>query len=167
MLLTTHDLRLEPLELSHTANLFQLVDQNRAHLREWLPWVDLTTREQDSRNFIYTSLKKHAAGTDRFWAIHQNANLTGMIGLHKINADQASGEIGYWLGADHQGQGIITHACREVIAFAINHLSLIRIEIICEQKNLRSRAVPERLGFQGQESGSSDSEHLVYFLENN
>ena len=56
-----------------------------------------------------------------------------------------SAEIGYWLGEDCQGRGIVTAACRAMVHFAFKNLELERVEIYCAEGNLKSRAVPARL----------------------
>jgi ribosomal-protein-serine acetyltransferase len=56
--------------------------------------------------------------------------------------------MGYWLDAAHQGKGIMTAACREMIKHAFQELDLHRVVIACATENLRSRAIPERLGFK-------------------
>jgi ribosomal-protein-serine acetyltransferase len=57
-------------------------------------------------------------------------------------------EIGYWISAKFEGNGIITHSCKALIAYAFNELKLNRVEIRCATENGRSRAIPERLGFK-------------------
>jgi ribosomal-protein-serine acetyltransferase len=38
--------------------LFSVVDANREHLQEWLPWLDRNTEEAHSRQFTTPPLKK-------------------------------------------------------------------------------------------------------------
>lgn len=40
--------------------VFKLTDQSRDYLREWLPWIDMTTEIGDTRNFIKASKKMYA-----------------------------------------------------------------------------------------------------------
>jgi len=44
------------LEDRHAAEVFAVVDRDRAYLREWLPWVDANTGEEQTQTFIRTSL---------------------------------------------------------------------------------------------------------------
>jgi ribosomal-protein-serine acetyltransferase len=39
-------------EERNAEQLFRLVDENRAYLRAWLPWVDSNTSPEDTRSFI-------------------------------------------------------------------------------------------------------------------
>ena len=53
------DLQLRvPME-SDASALFNLVEENRTYLREWLPWLDETTSVQDEVNFIQDQTAKH------------------------------------------------------------------------------------------------------------
>jgi ribosomal-protein-serine acetyltransferase len=47
-----------------------------------------------------------------------------------------------------EGKGIISAACRVLIGYAFDELHLNRAEIRCATSNLRSAAIPERLGFR-------------------
>ncbi|WP_158523910.1 hypothetical protein [Paenibacillus bovis] len=38
------DTELRPLEPAHARHIYQLIDQSRSYLRQWLSWVDATTR---------------------------------------------------------------------------------------------------------------------------
>jgi len=51
------DLELRTLREEDAVVLFQLVDANRKHLREWLPWLDANTEVDHSRAFIRSVLK--------------------------------------------------------------------------------------------------------------
>jgi ribosomal-protein-serine acetyltransferase len=39
------------LELADAADLFELTNNSRKHLKEWLPWVDFTLTVEDSKDF--------------------------------------------------------------------------------------------------------------------
>lgn len=142
-----HDIELRPLEERHAGELFALTDRNREHLIRWLPWVDATREVEDTIAFIrhvrhiYADNKMFPTGV---W--HKN-RIAGVLGLQRIDWDAGSGEFGYWLGAEFEGNGIMTRACRKFIAFAFEELDLNRIVIRCHPENTRSSAIPKRLGF--------------------
>jgi RimJ/RimL family protein N-acetyltransferase len=56
------------------------------------------------------------------------------------------GEIGYWCATDKVGRGYITEAVVAMTEFAWS-LGLVRLELRCDARNLRSRAVAERAGY--------------------
>lgn len=127
--------------------LYALVDRHRAHLRQWLPWVDGTTSVQSSRVFIREALKQFADTQGFHAGIWEKGRLAGVIGFHKIDWANRRVMIGYWLAPPFQGRGIMTRACRAMVDHAFGHLKLNRVEIHCAVENLKSRAIPERLGF--------------------
>jgi ribosomal-protein-serine acetyltransferase len=122
---------------------FALVDANRERLRPWMIWEPTTTSVDDSRTFILRCL---ASETDLegngMWV---DGRLAGGIGL-RVDAQDAAGEIGYWIGGDFEGRGIITRACRRFFDFAFDELGLHRMELQAASGNTRSRAIAERLG---------------------
>jgi RimJ/RimL family protein N-acetyltransferase len=55
--------------------------------------------------------------------------------------------IGYWCRTACVGQGYVTEAVRVLAALAFDTLGAQRVEIRCDVRNARSRAVAERAGF--------------------
>jgi ribosomal-protein-serine acetyltransferase len=73
--------------------------------------------------------------------------MVGGIGFHSLNWSAQKVEIGYWLAASMQGKGLMTKATVALITYAFQELMLNKVEIHCATGNMRSRAIPERLGF--------------------
>lgn len=141
------DTELRPIEPRYAEELFSLVDRNREHLRKWLPFVDGTKTSADTLAFIKNSLRDHAEKGDQICCIWHKNKLTGNIGLHMRNQSGRCAEIGYWLGKEFEGKGLVTMACRAIIDYAFRELGCNRIQIRVEPANTRSRAIPVRLGF--------------------
>lgn len=131
----------------HARDLFLVVDSNRSHLRQWLPWVDMTRRIEDSLDFIRTGRKQYADNLGFHAGIWVEGELAGVIGLHRINWANRRTGIGYWLAEGYQGRGLVTRACRVVLDYIFYDLGLNRAEIHCGADNIKSQAIPERLGF--------------------
>jgi ribosomal-protein-serine acetyltransferase len=74
--------------------------------------------------------------------------LIGSTGFNRLEWTAKVCEIGYWIDRDEEGKGTITKACRAMITYAFDELEMNRIEIRCSTENVRSAAVPERLGFK-------------------
>ena len=127
--------------------LSRLVDRNREHLREWLPWVDDSRTTQDSRVFLREARKMYRDSRTVTAGIWHLERLSGMVGLNDIDWANRSTRFGYWLDAGLQGQGIMTRACEALVEHVFTDLELNRIEIEAGVENARSRAIPERLGF--------------------
>ncbi|HQX42799.1 MAG TPA: GNAT family protein, partial [Niabella sp.] len=80
--------------------------------------------------------------------IFERDRIIGRVGLHYIQKPNQTANIGYWLVANQQGKGIVTKAVKRVMKIGFEDLSLNRLEIKAAVQNIRSRAIPERLGFR-------------------
>lgn len=136
------------LEIRHAEALFTLIDQSRTYLRNWLPWVDFTETVSDSKHYIDGTLKQFSSNNGFQAGIWYKGKLVGVIGLHSINWRNKSTSIGYWLGEQYQGNGLMTTACKAIIDYCFRELKLNRIEIRVATENLKSQAIPKKLGFQ-------------------
>ena len=141
------DLSLRLLEERHAESLFRLIDANREHLGRWFPWVSRTTDVEHSRNFIRAGLRKFAEGNGFECALFSGERHVGMLGTHYIQWEGRRTELGYWLAGDAEGRGFMTRAVGGLTRVLFADHGLRRVEIRCHVDNLRSRAVPERLGF--------------------
>jgi ribosomal-protein-serine acetyltransferase len=142
-----NDIELGLFDDRHTEALFALTDQNRAYLRPWLPWVDTTLTRDDTRAFIQGGLYQNAANNGFQAGVWFKGELAGAIGFLYFNWQHRKTEIGYWLGESFQGGGVMTSACAALIDYAFLERGLNRVEIHCAVGNIKSRAIPQRLGF--------------------
>ena len=143
-----NDLWLKSVEEKDAPAIFALVDSNRLHLRAWLPWVDATQTVEDEASFI-RNVRMQQEGNGSFsCGIWYRGQIAGTIGYHMIDWMTRKVEIGYWLGAQFQGKGLITRSCVALVRYAFEELRLNKVEIRCATGNTRSCAVPQRLGFK-------------------
>jgi len=141
------EIELRLFEEADAAELFALIERSRGYLRQWLPWVDYETSINDSRRFVQRSVQSYVDNEGFNLGIRYQGQLAGVIGFHTVNWPNRQVEIGYWLGVDLQGYGVMTRACRAMVDFAFHKLQLNRVSILCATGNTRSRAIPKRLGF--------------------
>lgn len=140
---------LRALQREDAPELFALTDSNRKYLRTWLPWVDVVLEEADWTAFIETAIAQRDAGRGPTFAILRDGAIVGVAGfMRPIDLANRVGEISYWLAAEAQGRGTMTECCRFIVRYAFLTLDLNRVEIAAATGNIRSRAVPERLGFK-------------------
>ncbi|HET9309826.1 MAG TPA: GNAT family protein [Actinomycetota bacterium] len=68
---------------------------------------------------------------------------------------RTTAEIGYWISSSFEGRGLISRSARELTRLAFEHVGVHRAIIRAGVGNVRSRAVPERLGYrqEGLEGG--------------
>ncbi|MCC9071561.1 GNAT family N-acetyltransferase [Flavobacterium sp. F-65] len=141
------NIKLELINENHAQPIFDLVDANRMHLREWLPFVDRMQTVEFAENFVKGTMQRNQDGNEFAFVIIANGKAVGRIGIYKIDGQNKIGEIGYWLAENLQGKGIITQSCKAIIDFGFSNLQLNRIEIKCGTENLKSKTIPEKLNF--------------------
>ena len=144
----SNDIHLKLLGLIDAEELFKLTDSSRDYLREWLPWVDATKSVDDSKSFIQMAMNQYDSNNGFQAGIWFNDRLVGCIGFHAIDWANRKTSIGYWLGQGFQGHGIMTKATKALVGIAFGEYKLNRVQIEAAVENHKSRAIPERLGFQ-------------------
>ena len=143
----TNEIELRLIEQQHTQELFDLIEANRKHLRQWLPWLDRIRSLADELAFVESSLRQFVENKGFHAGVWFKGRLCGTIGHHGFDLLNRSTLLGYWLDASHQGKGIMTASCRAVVNHAFTELGLHRVVIRCATENRRSRAIPEHLRF--------------------
>ncbi|MGJ7919390.1 GNAT family N-acetyltransferase [Neobacillus sp. LXY-4] len=159
------EIELQLFQIQHAEELFYLVDQNRDHLKMWLPWVNNMTSPIQYHTIIPMWLKQFAENDGFNAGIRYKGALVGSIGFHQMDWHNSQTSLGYYLARNAQGHGIMTRSVHALINYAFYELGLNRIEIRCGQKNHKSRAIPERLGFT-KEGIIRDGERLYYSFHN-
>lgn len=115
-----------------------------ARLAEFLPWACDGYGHAEAVTFLARSTENWQDGATHDFAVHaSDGALAGCCGL--IVAEDHC-EIGYWMGDAHLGRGLITRAAALLTAEAFR-LGAPWVEIHHDVANVRSAAVPERLGF--------------------
>ncbi len=142
-----HDVALKLPDHRDAGELYHVVDRNRRYLRKWLPWVDSMRKAEDYVPVIEMWLKQYAANEGFQAIVLHKGTIAGMAGFHRIDWNNRKTSIGYWVGEDKQGQGIITKVCWKLTDLAFYHYGLNRVEIQCGTDNGKSCAIPERLGY--------------------
>lgn len=124
------------------------IQESREHIRPWLPWADFHPSVNETIEFIRR--------TQSQWAIRQSFGMgifgldgrfLGGIGITPRNWAVPSLEIGYWIRKTEEGKGYVTEAVRLVTELGFECLRAQRVTIRCDVRNVRSKAVPERLGY--------------------
>lgn len=141
------DLSLKLIDLRDAEGVFELTNSSREYLREWLPWLDFTTKLEDTKAFIKNSLKGFPENKSLSTVILFKGEIVGIAGYNEINGSNKTAYIGYWLGEGFQGNGIMTRVARALTEYAFAELKLNKVEIRAAVENTKSRGIPERLGF--------------------
>lgn len=141
------DIALKLIELRDAERVFDLTNNSRDYLREWLPWLDNTTRLEGTKEFIKISLKGFAENKSMNTVIIYKGQIVGISGYNLLDWTNKIAYIGYWLGKQYQGNGIMTRVAKALTDYAFNELNINKVEIRAAVENKNSRNIPERLGF--------------------
>jgi ribosomal-protein-serine acetyltransferase len=142
------DSHLELLQKNHASDLFSVVNNNREHLRKWLPWVDANTTVRDTETFINLSLQGYSKKGMIQAGIFHKKKICWCVGFPHMDTVTRSASLGYWIAEKQQGQGLVASSVKALVNHGFGPLSLNRIEIHCAAENVRSQAIPKRLGFE-------------------
>jgi uncharacterized cupin superfamily protein len=128
--------------------LVALQRENKDHLSPYMPWarVDATVDEMLAR------MQEWRLKIDRnedfvYGAFELDGTVVGGTGMHDRVGASAT-EIGYWVDREHEGRGYVTEWAGALCRIAFEVRKLDRVEIRCVPDNVRSAAVPARLGFR-------------------
>ncbi|MBR2758881.1 MAG: GNAT family N-acetyltransferase [Exiguobacterium sp.] len=167
------DITLRMFNTDDADELFELTIASKPYLREWLGWLDYIETVEDSKRNIEGRIKGliETGGRPKSFALMYKGALAGTIGFNEIDRSIQCGTIGYWLGQEFQGKGIMSQALEVIIEYGFRDLKLNKIEIRVATENVKSRALPERFGFT-EEGVIRDAEwlydhyvdHVVYGL---
>lgn len=140
--------KLELTAKKHAAGLYEAIDNNRKHLSRFLSWIGSMQSVEDLSTYLRSCEVLYQEGRELSFVILMDNVPVGRIGLHYVNQLNKNAAIGYWITENVQGRGIVTRSCRALIDYGFKELGLRRIEIKAATENLKSRAIPVKLGFQ-------------------
>lgn len=135
---------------SDAEEFYQLTMSSRSYLREWLGWLDYVETVEDTKQNIESRIRGlvETGGYPKSFAIIYDGRIAGTVGFNEIDRGNRCGAVGYWLGEGFQGKGIMAKSLEVLIDYGFNDLDLHKIEIRVAPGNVKSRALPERLGFK-------------------
>jgi RimJ/RimL family protein N-acetyltransferase len=129
--------------------IYETVMASQEHLAPWMPWAKQYQSVDDAYQFIrgqsgHWSFQKRI-GTG-IWRREDGA-LLGGLGVTVRHWGLPAFEIGYWIGQMYEGRGYMSESVRVMTTYLFEVLQAQRVAIRCDARNLRSKAVPERLGY--------------------
>jgi RimJ/RimL family protein N-acetyltransferase len=118
-------------------------------LHRWLPWAVTVPSVEESELWVRRSAIEFARRDELPVLLFARADgrLVGASGLHRIDWRVPRFEIGYWARTSCVGRGYVSEAARALTQLCFERFAAARVEIRMDSDNMRSRAIPERLGF--------------------
>ncbi|PPA70895.1 GNAT family N-acetyltransferase [Jeotgalibacillus proteolyticus] len=147
---TTEQLLIRSPKPGDGQTVWEAVNASRNELKPWLAFAVNEESIEDTETNIRDSYIKFMSREDlRLLVFHkETGKFIASSGLHRIDWDVPKFEIGYWIDSRMSGLGYMTEAVKGITDFAFTTLGARRIEIRCNSLNLKSRVIPEKLGYR-------------------
>ena len=143
MILKTERLILRPWREGDAEELYRHASDSAIGLPAGFP---PHTSVENSREVI-----KNVLSAPETYAVclKESGKPVGSIGLHRNDLAEMDDEyeLGYWIGREYWGRGLIPEAAREILRYAFEDLGVKRIWCGYYDGNEKSRRVQEKLGF--------------------
>lgn len=127
----------------------EAINASLAELKPWMPFAQREQSIEETEIYIRQGHVNFLNRTDLRLLVFKKGTgeFVASSGLHRINWDIPKFEIGYWIDSRYSSKGYMTEAVEGITNFAVRELKAKRVEIRCDTLNVKSRAIPERLGF--------------------
>ncbi|HSO95431.1 MAG TPA: GNAT family N-acetyltransferase [Acidimicrobiia bacterium] len=135
--------------LSDRDALGEAIAASHDHLRRWMPWAQAAPTEESVLAFLGPAVADFGARGAAEYAITlaESGRYVGGCGL-MAQLGAGALEIGYWLDVRFLGRGLATEAAALLTDTALSLDGIDRVEIHCDEANVRSAGVPRRLGYR-------------------
>ena len=137
---------LRRLTVDDVPDVVEAVNSSLETLRPWMPWAQEPASVEAQLEWFRSAELAWAEGTGFHYAVLVDGAIAGGAGYHVRNGPGVL-EIGYWLRAGCEGQGHMTRAARALTDTAARVDGVTRVEIHCDPANVKSAAIPLRLGY--------------------
>lgn len=146
----TEAFHIAPLDEKDAKNLNELMVSNAERFKRYFPQTlsnNLTLK--DSERYIITKTLELQSNKCYTFSIKENVteNIAGLIIIKKVDFENGQAELAYGIGAEYEGNGLVTFAVKQVSDFAFNELNLNTLQIISHKTNLGSVKVAVKSGF--------------------
>lgn len=119
------------------------------HLKPWMPWADAQSADVGfQRGRLRSQAGQRERGEEWQYGLFAAAGET-LLGTFGLMTRRGPGtlEIGYWLHVDAGNRGHATSAVRALTAAGRRLDGVERMLVVCDEANVRSAAIPRRLGY--------------------
>lgn len=138
---------MRPVRESDIDAVLDIVTRNYEHLRTFMEWAKPDYSRKAADEWVSRAAVRKSESDPLNFCIFRGDRMIGTIGFGYFDPDPKVTEIGYWIDASEQGKGITGEATRKLLDLAFRDLGMNRVQIRCADANVRSAAIPRRLGF--------------------
>lgn len=147
--INTERLLLRCLDFKDVYELKAAIDESKDHLLRWIAWAKHEPEDIDKK---LERIRTRRAEFDSDQAyqygifLRGDDKLIGTIALMR-RVGQGALEMGYWMRVGYTSKGYMKEAASSLVKIAFELHEVDRLEIHCDVENLKSAAIPRKLGF--------------------
>ncbi len=132
------------------AMFHEAIHDSHAELAPWLGWVSPPPTPAESEARCQSAHERFLRNEDlmALFLLRDTGELVGGSGLHKADWTLRQFEVGYWGRTRFAGAGLVTEGVCALARHAIEVLGAHRVFLTTDERNLRSRRLAERAGFE-------------------
>ncbi len=153
MPITTDRLIIRPIQVEDGKIINDAVLESFAQLNYFMDWVKEKPSLAESNEYSalatenWISKKNDEPYLQLVILDKTTKQLIGAASYHHYNWAIPSVEAGYWIRTSQSGKGLMTEAMNAITQYAFKQLKVKRITITCDPDNIKSKKIPERLGY--------------------
>ena len=141
------DIAIRPYRLDDAVALHEAAIESVWDVRPFMPWCrpDLTLDE--GRRWIEAQVSAFAARKAfEFVILAPDGRFLGGCGLNQIDEENQRANLGYWVRSSATGRDVATMAVRQLVQWAFDNTTLVRLEVVVSTENAASLRVAEKSG---------------------
>ncbi len=145
---------IRPVRVADASLMHNAMKESYKELKRWMPWAQSLASLHDTEMYLGHGEKIWSAfaheGVEQPLQIMDPSDkyYIGATGIKPANLLIPTFEIGYWVNQQYAGQGLITEAMNALTRYLFDALKAKRVEINCEESNVKSSAVAVRLNYE-------------------
>lgn len=153
MPITTDRLIIRPTQATDGKMINDAVLESFSELHYYMDWAKEKPRLEESEEYAalaaenWMSKKNDEPYLQLIILDKMTEQLIGATSYHHYNWTIPSVETGYWIRTSQSGKGFMTEAINAITQYAFKQLKVKRIAITCDPDNIKSKHIPERLGY--------------------
>lgn len=148
----TPRLLLRPPRAGDGPALLDAITESLPELRRFLaslPWVAAEQTIELTEAFCRNGQANFLTRKDLPFLMFEKGSgqVLGGTGLHRTVWETPKTEVGYWCRTSRSGQGFVSEAVTALVEYAFRNIRAVRVELVTDAENQRSRRVAERCRF--------------------
>jgi RimJ/RimL family protein N-acetyltransferase len=136
-------------ELSDVPFIYQAIKESTRELQPFMPWATEDYTLEACEENLRGAIAKFITREDfrMCFVDRESGRMIGNTGFHRTEWSVPRFEIGYWCRTSETGKGYVTEVVQALSKVAFEQLNAARVEIRCDDLNIKSAAVAERCGY--------------------